>query len=46
VAPRGAAVASVKLGQHDRANCILQQLLEVEPELTVSSIEYRFLRQG
>ncbi len=36
VALRVVAVASVKLGQPDRARHAVQQLLEIEPELTVS----------
>jgi TolB-like protein/Flp pilus assembly protein TadD len=36
VALRVAAVACVKLGQQDRARHAIQQLLEIEPELTIS----------
>jgi len=36
VALRVAAVAFVKLGQQDRAKHAVQQLLEIEPELTIS----------
>ena len=36
VALRVAAVAFVKLGQQDRARHAVQQLLEIEPELTIS----------
>ena len=36
VALRVAAVALVKLGQQDRAEKTIQELLKIEPELTIS----------
>jgi Flp pilus assembly protein TadD len=45
VALRVLAVALVKVGQRDRAAQVVQELLTIEPELTISGFSpaYRFL---
>ena len=43
VALRVLAVALVKIGEHDRAAEVAQELLKIEPELTISAFSRAYL---